>query len=194
MEANTSNIYLFKALEAYPYELAKAMEALNYALSYDPENVRALCLMAKIQDEQLGEFELARSYYEKALALRLDLPAIYPDFIRLLVNNEEFEAAQRLIEFARTVKGIDSAVIELAQAKLFEATARYDEALDALKEAKQLAMNGDFIMYVDEVIGRVKKKREFANNKKRKLRETQPEPVKESTGVKWFSGRLNNLL
>lgn len=194
MEANTSNIYLFKALEAYPYELAKAIEALNYALSYDPENVRALCLMATIQYEQLGEYEMARSYYERALASRLDIPNVYPEFIRLLVNNEDFDDAQRLIDFARTVKGIDRAGIELAQGHLYEAIARYDDALDSLKEAKQLAMNGEFIYHVDEVISRVKKKREVENNKKRKIEETVKEPTQDSSMPKWLSDRLNNLL
>jgi len=194
MEANTSNIYLFKALEAYPYELAKAIEALNYALSYDPENVRALCLMAAIQHEQLGEYEAARSYYERALASRLDIPNVYPEFIRLLVNYEDFDDAQRLIDFARTVKGIDRAGIELAQAHLYEATARFDDALDSLKEAKQLAMNGEFIYHVDEVISRVKKKREVENNRKRKIQESVKEPERENTMPKWLSDRLNNLL
>jgi tetratricopeptide (TPR) repeat protein len=194
MEANTSNLYLFKALEAYPYELAKALESLNYALSYDPENVRALCLMAKLQDEQLGEYEAARSYYERALASRLDIPNVYPDFIRLLVNYDDFDEAQKLIEFARTVKGIDRAGIELAQAHLYEATARYTESLDSLKEAKQFAMNGEFIFYVDEVISRVKKKREVEHNRARKVEETPKEPARESSIPKWLSDRLNNLL
>ena len=194
MEANTSNIYLFKALEAYPYELAKAIEALNYALSYDPENVRALCLMATIQHEQLGEYETARSYYERALASRLDIPNVYPEFIRLLVNYEDFDDALKLIAFARTVKGIDRAGIELAQAHLFEVTAQYDEALDSLKEAKQLAMNSEFIYHVDEVISRVKKKREVENNKKRKIEEAVKEPERDSSMPKWLSDRLNNLL
>ena len=38
METNLNNLYVFRALEAYPYELEKAVEALNYALSQDPEN------------------------------------------------------------------------------------------------------------------------------------------------------------
>ncbi len=194
MEANTSNLYLFKALEAYPYELAQALESLNYALTYDPENVRALCLMAKIQDEQLGEYEVARSYYERALASRLDIPNVYPDFIRLLINYEDFDEAQKLIEFARTVKGIDRAGIELAQAQLFEVTALYNESLDSLKDAKQFAMNGEFIYYVDEVISRVKKKREVEHNRKHKIEETPKEPVRESSIPKWLSDRLNILL
>ena len=195
MGTYTQNIYLFKALEAYPYEIAKAMEALQYALSYEPDNVTALALMARIQIEQLGDYEAAKEYYQRALASRLDVPEVYPDFIRLLVNYEDFDEAQKLIDFAKTVKGIDQAGMELAQAMLYEATGRFQEAEDALKEAKQLALNGEFIHYVDEVISRVSKKRQYVHNKKRK-EETQDkeDPKPEVTKTNWFRDRLNNLL
>ena len=90
------NIHLFRAIEAYPWELEKAVEALHYALSYDPENAKALHLMAKVYAEQLGDYETAKTYYESALASRLDLTDIYPDYIRLLTNNEDFEEAQKV--------------------------------------------------------------------------------------------------
>ncbi len=195
METYTQNIYLLRALDAYPYELAQAMESLQYALSFEPDNPKALCLMAKIQVEQLGDYEVAKDYFERAVASRPDAPEIYPDFIRLLVNYEDFDEAQKLIDFAKTVKGIDMAGMELAQGMLYEATGRFSEAEDTLKEAKQFAMNSEFIYYVDEVISRVSKKREYVNNKKRKeeskTKET-PKPVAKNNN--WLRDRLNNLL
>lgn len=193
METNLHNSYLFRAIEAYPWELEKAMEALNYALSYDPTNVKALCLMAKVQTEQFGDYEVAKEYYEKALASRLDIPEVYPDYIRLLVNKEDFEEAQKLIDFARTVKSIDKAGIELCQGYLFEATHEFDKAENALNEAKQFALNNEFISYVDEVISRVIKKRQHQNNKAREIENTQKKEVEE-TDKNWFRNRLNNLL
>jgi len=89
MKNNTYNNYLFRAIEAYPYELEKAIEALNYALSYEPENVKALCLMAKVYAGQLGDYKTAKAYYEKALVNGLDIPEVYPDYIRLLINNDD---------------------------------------------------------------------------------------------------------
>lgn len=194
MGTYTHNIYLFKAMEAYPYEVAKAMEALQYALSYEPENVNALCLMAKIQIEQLGDYEAAKEYYQQALASRMDIPEVYPDFIRMLVNYEDYDEAQKLIDFARSVKGIDRAGMELAQALLYEATGRYKESEDALREAKQFALNGEFIYYVDDVLTRVSKKREYENNKKRKEEKTEKEDPKPIQKSSWFQDRLNNLL
>ena len=139
MKTNTYNNYIFRAIEAYPYELEKTVEALNYALSYEPENVKALCLMARIYSEQLGDYESAKIYYEKAMINGLDMPDIYPDYIRLLVNNDDFDEAQKLIDFARTVKGVDKAGIELNQGYLFEALEEYEKAEAALNHSATLS-------------------------------------------------------
>ena len=45
---NLANNYLFKALDAYPYDLEETIEALTYALSYDEKNTVALCLMGRV--------------------------------------------------------------------------------------------------------------------------------------------------
>ncbi|MCP5064756.1 MAG: tetratricopeptide repeat protein [Ignavibacteriae bacterium] len=193
MENNLHNNYLFKAIDSYPYDLEKAVEALNYALAYDPENVKALCLMAQVYNEQLGDHEKAKEYYAKALASRMDIPEVYPDYIRLLVNNDDFEEAQKLIDFALTVKGIDKASIMLNQAYMFEAQREFEKAEEALNEAKMFGLNNNFIDYVDEVLSRVTKKRKEANNKERKSELAQKKAVKEPE-KNWFSNRLNNLL
>ncbi|GAB5563507.1 MAG: hypothetical protein Wins2KO_05700 [Winogradskyella sp.] len=193
MENNVYNIHLFRAIEAYPWELEKAVEALNYALAYDPENVKALHLMAKVHYEQLGEYEMAKSYFESALASRLDVPDIYPDYIRLLINNEDFEEAQKLIDFAFTVKAIDKASIALLQGQLFERMAKYQDAIKSLKDAKQFALNDDFISFVDGVLARVKKKRKAQENEDRII-ENQAKKETEEAPKRWFQNRLNNLL
>ena len=193
MENNLHNNYLFRAIEAYPYELEKAIEALNYALSYSPTSVQALCLMAKVQSEQLGDYELAKEYYEKALMSRLDIPEVYPDYIRLLIKNEDYEEAQKLIAFARQVKGIDKAGIELTQASLFEANLEFEKAEKALNDAKLLGMNNDFINYVDEAISRVNKKRKVLNKINREVEKEKTEVI-EKPETSWFRNRLNNLL
>jgi Tfp pilus assembly protein PilF len=193
METNLNNPYVFKALEAYPWELEKAIEALNYALAYDPENVKALHLMAKVHYEQLGDNETAKTYFEKALASRMDIPDIYPEYIRLLVNNDDYKEAQKLIDFAKTVKGIDKAGITLVQGQLYESITLFEEAEKALKEAKQLALNNDFISYVDDILSRVKKKKKIQANENRII-ENQTKKEIETANKSWFQNRLNSLL
>lgn len=193
MENNLHNTYLFKAIEAYPWELEKAVEALNYALAYDPENVKALHLMAKVNYEQLGDNDTAKSYFEKALASRLDIPDLYPDYIRLLINNDDPGEAQKLIDFAKTVKGIDKAQIQVLQGQLFESLNAFEEAEKALKQAKQLALNDSFIHFADEILSRVKKKKKVQANEN-KILENQAKKEAETVPKKWFQNRLNNLL
>ncbi|TWO33887.1 tetratricopeptide repeat protein [Seonamhaeicola sediminis] len=193
MKTNLHNLYLFRAIEAYPYELEKTAEALNYALAYDSENVIALCLMAKLQSEQLGDYRTAKAFYEKAIASNMDMTDIYPDYSRLLVNNGDYTEAQKLIDFALTIKGIDKAAILLNQGYLFEALNEFEKAEEALENSKMVALNNDFIYYVDEVIKRVNKKRKIQNNKNR-VKETQESAKAETSKTNWFQTRLNNLL
>lgn len=193
METNLNNHYLFKALEAYPWELEKVIEALNYALAYEPENAKALHLMAKVHYEQLGDNETAKTYFEKALASRMDIPDIYPEYIRLLINNDDYKEAQKLIDFAKTVKGIDKAGIALTQGQLYEKLTLFKDAEKVLKDAKQLALNNDFISYVDDILTRVKKKRKIQANENRII-ENQSKKEEEANKTNWFQNRLNSLL
>ncbi|MBO6605271.1 hypothetical protein [Psychroserpens sp.] len=193
METNLNNLYLFRALDAYPYELEKAVEALNYALSYDPENAKALHLMAKICDEQLNDFNAAKDFYERALASRMDIPDLYPDYIRFLINNDAPEEAQRLIDFAKSVRGIDKAGIAIVQAQLFESLNQFSEAEKAVKEAKQLALNEGFISFADTMLSRLKRKRKVQENEKR-VQEHQSKKEEEANKTNWFQNRLNSLL
>ena len=187
----TTNLYLFKALDAYPYNLEEAVEALNYSLSYDPNNVMALCLMARVQSEQLGDYHAAIEYFEKALACDMENPKTYASYIHVLMQNDDYVEAQKLIEYAMTVKGIDKGGIALLQGQLYEALFEFEMAESALKEALLLGLNSGFISFVEDELSRVSKKRERHNRNKAKSKEVQ-EP-QESSQANWIS-RLNNLL
>lgn len=170
---NVFNTYLFKALDAYPYELEEAIEALNYALSFEPDNTKALCLMARVYSEQLEDYNAAKSCYEKAMSSQLEMPGIYPDYIRLLLANEDYDQAQRLIDFALTIKGTDKATLHLLQGQLYEGLGQLTSAISALKRSKGLAFNNDFVRFAEEEITRVKnklpkKRRKKKSNKKKK--------------------------
>lgn len=193
MENNLHNTYLFRAIEAYPHELERAVEALNYALSYNPESVKALCLMATIQNEQLKDFEAAKAYYERAIAADIENEDIYPDYIRLLVNRGDYAKAKILIAFALRFEGTSKANILLVKGYLFEATMDFDKAENVLQDAKMHALNQEYINYVDDVIARVVRKRK-AHNNKNKVKETVVKKEVEKTNNNWFRDRLNNLL
>jgi len=81
----------------------------------------------------------------------------------------------------------------MIQASLFEALEEFENAEKALNDAKYLALNNEFISYVENVISRVSKKKQVKNNKARQLENNQKKEVAE-TEKNWFRNRLNNLL
>tara|TARA_R100000935_G_scaffold13736_5_gene27648 strand:- start:74819 stop:75427 length:609 start_codon:yes stop_codon:yes gene_type:complete len=191
MNTNTHNLYLFKAMEAYPWDLEKAVEALQYALSYEPENVTALCLMAKVHAEQLCDYETAKGYFEKAVASDISAIIIYPDYVRTLLQNHDFKEAQKLIDFAMTVKAVDKGGLFLLQGQLLESLQKFEEAEAAFKEARQLGLNSDFIEFVESELERVTKKRERQNREQKTEKPKEKYKAEDSKG--WMH-RLNSLL
>lgn len=158
MDKHTNNPYLFKALDAYPFELETTVESLNYALSYEPENTEALYVMADLYGYQLGDYETAKLYYEKVLSINLNIPKVYPDYLYLLIKNEDFAEAQKLLAFALKIKGTDKPLLRLLQGQLMEKQGTFKPALQAYKEAKRTGQNTMFINFAKSEIDRVKGK------------------------------------
>ncbi|UII77157.1 hypothetical protein LV716_05040 [Flagellimonas sp. HMM57] len=167
------NNHIFKALDAYPYDLEEAIEALNYALAYDSKNTMALCLMGRIYAETLHDYEKAKAFYTEALAENVNAFHVYPHYLNLLLWNEDYEEAAGFIDFALTVKGSDKAVLHYKKAILFEQQVRYKEALQHLKSAKRYTYNDNFMTDVNEAKSRIKDKMskgKTSKNRKKKKR------------------------
>lgn len=162
------NNYIFKALDAYPYDLEEAIEALNYALSYDEKNTEALCLLGRIYSEKLRNYEVAKEYFCEALAVDITALNVYPHYINVLLWNEDFEEAERFIDFALGVKGSDKAVLYLKKSILFEMKKSYKKALIELKYAKIHTYNNDFLDTIKETKERIKAKLPKKKPNKRK--------------------------
>lgn len=173
MENNLHNNYLFKAMDAYPYELEETLEALNYALSYNNKDAQALCLMGRVYAEQLKDYETAKQYFAEAVAQQIEMPKIYPFYVQTLLWNHDYDEADKLITFALTVKGADKALLQLLQGVLLENKGEFKAAIKTFKAANKTATNNCFIEYVNNEISRVKKKtkprkKKKKSNKKRK--------------------------
>lgn len=173
MDTNTHNIYLFKALDAYPYNMEETIESLNYALSYDPNNAEALFLMAKLYSYQLKDYETAKYYFEETMTRQMEMSKLYPDYIYVLTLNEDYPEAQRLLDYALKVKGTDKGLMQYLQGQLFEAILEFKSAKKALKEAKKLSKNNDFTAFLNREIERVKNKIPKKKNKKCKKKRSK---------------------
>ncbi|MGJ1261207.1 hypothetical protein [Sphingobacterium spiritivorum] len=125
--------YLSQALDNYPYSLTETIESLEYALSYDETNTTALCLTGRLYAEQLMNYEEAKKYFQEALTCNLYALEIYPHFVQTLIWNDDFEEAQKLIDFALTIKGINKTEILLKQIQLLEKQMKVKKALRLVK-------------------------------------------------------------
>ena len=170
MGTNLHNSYVFKALDAYPYNLEETLEALNYALSYNNKDVHALCLMGRVYSEQLQDYEIAKQYFVEALSEDIEVHYIYLHYIQSLLWNDDYKEAEKLIDFALHVKGIDKGSLLLKKGQLYEATGKYKLALATLKEAKKGGLNNSFVDYVKGEISRVKRKAKPKKKKEKKVK------------------------
>ena len=158
--------YLFQALDNYPYSLEETVESLDYALSYDPKNVTALSLYARLESEHLQNYETAKNYFQDAIAINMDAVAVYPYYIETLLLNEDFKEAENLIDFALTIKGVDKMAILLKKVQLLERQQKIKDALKLIKDVKLMVYNND-TYELDTTERRLLAKKELLKPKKK---------------------------
>jgi tetratricopeptide (TPR) repeat protein len=163
----TIDKYVFQALDNYPYWLEGTIESLDYASSYNDKNTMVFCLYGRIQSEQLWNYEEAKSYFQEALAINIHALEVYPYYIQTLILNQDYEEAQKIIDFALTIKGINKSEIYVKKAILLEAKLRFKEALTAIKNAKLYTLQFAFESDIMEVEKRIKDKIDLLKNKKK---------------------------
>jgi len=166
----TIDKYISKALDAYPYDLVETIESLDYALSHDEKNAAALCLYGRIYSEQLPRYETAIAYFQQALASDLHAVEVYPFFIQTLLLNEDYDEAQKLIDFALQVKGIHKIEVLMKRAQLEELLLNFDAARATLDQIEALALNNFYDDFLSETKKRIDRKNSKGTGAKKKKR------------------------
>ncbi len=157
--------YLVKAIDAYPYNLEEAIESLDYALSGDHNNAATLCLYGRVYAEQLQDFATAKRYFQDALAADMRAVFIYPYFIQLLIDFDEDVEAEKLVDFALTIKGIDKPLIISKLIVLKEKMAQYKEVKKWIRHLKSVVLNDDYLTFMDKTEARIKAKKKVGGKK-----------------------------
>ncbi len=157
--------YLCKALDAYPYYLEEVIESLEYALSGDNNNAATLCLYGRVYAEQLQDYSTAKTYFQDALAADMKAVFVYPNFIQLLIDFDEDVEAEKLIDFALTLKGIDKPLIISKLIMLKEKTAQFKEAKRSIAKLKSIVLNDDYQVFIDNAEARIKAKKKVGGKK-----------------------------
>ena len=135
----TKNKYYFEALDYFPYNMAECLDALNYALSYEPEDADSLCLMGRVYSEVLKDYETGKKYFEEAMQSNIGNINTPRYYIECLLSNEDYEEAEKLIGYALRMKGIDKSEILNCKSLLMERKGEYKQALEQLKEARKFS-------------------------------------------------------
>lgn len=169
MDNITHNTYLIKALNSFNWDLEQTVESLNYALAYDPEDAYTLFTMARLQAEHLKNYPAAKDFYAQALSKNLDLVTAYPGYVRVLILNEEYHEALRLIDFALGIQGTNKAFLYMQLGQVLEHLGKYRLAVKVLEQAF-LRATDELNEQIDQGISRVKEKikRAKVNSKKTK--------------------------
>lgn len=164
----TVNKYLFQALDNYPYNLEEVVESLNYALSYNNKNTMALCLYGRVYAEQLSDYEQAKLYFQEALITDVFAKEVYPHYIQTLIQNEDYEEATKLIDFALTIKGINKVEVLMKKVCLLEKAHQFKKGLKLMKKVKLSTLNSDYNYLIEETEKRLKHKAGKKSSKKNK--------------------------
>jgi len=166
----TKSKYYFEALDFYPYNLAECIEALNYALAYEPEDSDSLCLMGRIYSEQLKNYETAKQYFEEAMLCdiaNLNVPQYY---INCLLANEDYREAEKLINYSLKIKGIDKSNLWFYRALLSEKRGSLSNALKFLDKAAKYSFNAHSLDFI-------KSRKKFIKSKMHKKTKKSKETI-----------------
>ena len=155
-------------MDNYPYSLTDTIESLEYALSYNEKNTMAICLMGRIYAEQLMDYETAKDYFSEALSYNIHALEVYPHYIQTLILNEDFAEAEKLIDFAMTVKGMDKVTILLKKVWMKEVLRDFKMAKEILKEIKLMNCHDGNNLILEEFHKRINSKIEKKKRKKSK--------------------------
>ena len=164
----TQNKYYFQALDNFPYNMQETIEALNYALSYEGQNAESLCLLGRVYAEVLKDYETAKDYFAEALQENMDSVSTPIPYIYCLINNDDFSEAEKLIDFALKIKGIDKATIYYQKSVILEKKGELKLALKEIKTAKVFTYNENLMSFLDSRKDFIKKKIKDSKPKKSK--------------------------
>lgn len=155
--------YYVKALDFFPFNLEESLESLNYALSYDETHAGANCLLGRVYFEHLRNFRLARYYFEQTIAIDPEFVDVFIPFSDFLIAMSEYVQAQKLLTYAKSIKGVDEVAILKNVAKISEINGEYKNAEAALRMAINRCFCNYEIELINEDIERVRMK-ELQNN------------------------------
>lgn len=154
--------YFMRARDGYPYNMDEVLENLQYALSYDQEHANAHHLMGLVYQDQLNDAEQAEAHFQQALAAEPRHADTCLDFIRLMIDQRQFVQAERLLNYAATIPGMDMARLWFQRGMWYEYQRNYSQALHWYRQGMVETYNADMMCRLEEASERVWQKMQQA--------------------------------
>ncbi|MBL4662902.1 MAG: hypothetical protein JKY22_04955 [Flavobacteriaceae bacterium] len=170
MGLTTADNYYLKAKAAcgdYSSDWGEACEASNYALSYDENHGASLCLLGEIYAKHLSQFDKAYECFDRLIATNINYVEVYPLYAKYLIWGDEIKRAEKLVEFALSIKAIDESQLHWLSAYIEETKGNYKKSLKYLKKAKTLTYNEYYFGFMEDEEQRIKKKIKLLKPKKK---------------------------
>ena len=150
--------HLMDAMDNYPYNLADAVESLNYALSVNPASPEALVLKGKIYAEQMYRYDQALECYEEALCEDVCYAVVYPHYIYALLSLGKHKRAEAAIDYALTLAGSNKTLLMSYKVMSYEMTGRLKKAAKHCDKAIAVCLEDSCIERLKETKARIKGK------------------------------------
>ena len=158
MAISLADKYYIKALEAYAYDMEESVDSLNYALGYDPEHVGANYLMGRMCMEYFNDFDRAEEHFITALAADPKGGMVYEEYTWLLCETRRFDEALRMIHFALTLRGVETARFLWMEARVYEMRREYQLARETLLRAMDDCFTTRLSTFLNDEIDRIDQK------------------------------------
>jgi len=182
MGLSVADTYYLKAKGAlngpYGEDWEQAVEALNYALSYDSDHVASLCFLGDIYASYFQNFEKAFSCFDRVIGINSQHLEVYPMYIKYATWADQTDRALKLLAFAKDLKGANRSELFWLKATILESQRKYNKALKTLEKARYETCSDSFFYFLEDETKRIKKKQRLKEGKQEVVKKDKE---KEST-------------
>jgi len=139
-------------------KIEEASEILYGILEEAPDFGKAHNHLGFLFETKIKDLKKAEEHYKLALKFTKDFPAIYYNYAFLLSTLKRYEDLTALLEKAKKLENINMATIYNEYAIMYEAQGKYNQAIEAYKNAMRNSFDNKYIDSASASIERCQKK------------------------------------
>jgi len=177
MQIDKADEYYLKAQNIILCEntdnLESGLEALNYALSSNPQHCGAMCLLGYAYANLMMEYDKAFRIFDKVIEIDPHYVQVYPIYAEYLIRSEEYNRAEVLINFSKKMKRVNLAELYWCQFLIAEMKGKYKDALEYIRKAKKYCYEFSYFTFLNHEEERIMEKLDIDDVKKKVIKESK---------------------